>query len=1746
MSTELNPVIREKIEAFGRRWRGMILLRGLCEGVITLLMAMTVVALLDWLVILPDALRWTLSGLGYAVTLVVVWRGCLRPLWHMPDARGLARMIEKAEPSLREDLVSAVELAGADREPHWDSEVFRSLLQKDVSERVEGLRIEALLPTKLISGWLRAATVVVVICAALLLAPGSVFGKMLARALAPMADVDRISATKIEIVEPSPADLLVPRGDNVPVLVRITGSDPSKVTLEVFQPGEKDERERVVMSLVGEREFSATISARADTLQYRVRAGDGITRKFTIDTRPRPHVIEFTKAYRFPAYVGLPPETERGENGDLSAVEGTEVDLSLKVDQAVTQAELRLDLGNEKETIPLARNAAGDWQARVPLRRHGTYQAHLVASETGFENKFSPQYELRPIPDLVPRVTIDSPAHDLVVPPDEIVALQGTAVDDFGLRAVEQHVRRNNGPWAAFLLVTNASREASVTRAWDLLPLGASPGDQILTKLVAIDIKGSKAESGVLTLHVSSPNFDAKRLASLQSKRRLREALTEVRDTSGELEKAVSRDAARQLEQGDELTRKQALLNATAALDAAAQKVANAEEQLKQALPLAAPGRDAADLALAARALSQLQNETLAQARADLERLKLEPAGPKSQPAARSLQRQGNKANDDARALEQAVRDMLSADEAALAAANLDYLAREQKRVNKLAKDSPADDPQTWERLGRQQAGATKETALVEQTLAELAAHAQHGQADRARRVQQELQKTRQPLEQALTNGVPAKSLTQPSGKFEEGVERALRDVLPIERELAEHARRARERLDKLAGSSEDLVERVRRDAEELAQAEKRLAEAQAKNQRADNQAGKVRELQDKLARDWQAAAAQLKDRADAEELRRDADSQFVSDAAKAAQALTALRAATAGEEQGRQSSEPLKQLEEAFRTLEAAHRLAETGQALQQMAEKERWEAQSTEATSARPRDFEWLKKSLEQAPHELRQAKLPEEAARAVNDAAHGPAANQARDEMNKRVWEGRNPSNPRTAQPVDEQLQSLASAVQQARQQAQPQIDAARQTVHQAAPSMSQMMEGLARASDQMEQATRQTAQSQAQPPTPPNDAGQPSPPPSPSQPANGQPPAQADASQTSARSQSTPPREPQQLLTGQQGLNSQLDELKDALRRDANVQDVMDATARERARDADDAVAMLREPPAKAASALREAVAAARPETQQGALNAAAEQQQKLAETLRQLAQHYRNLEKGRPEESRMALREAEEQLGIKSALDAAYDRAQKLAELGQKTPQEMLAELERELARNEVMQRELDNIAERALENARGMLENSARQEENIARQLGDLNRAQERRQAIQDQGAKISAEARQLAEQKLPPIRRDASVGQSGAEQEVQRAEQSLQSAADRAAPAADQPVDQAAKQMNEAVKALQQANADLKATEAKSEQAKRNASPTEPRAAAAQAAQTQSAQAAQKAAELAQQAQNLANELNQMAGQNAQQMSQAAARQDPIARSLDQAGTDIARAGRHESRLGTPQGMALQQVGQQTQDIAAQQVPQARNALTSQPNPAPAQQAVEKAQQAMQQQLSELAQAMQQAASQSASSGAPQNSQSGQQGQQGSPPGQPSGSPASSEESRQMARTLDRIDSALNPAGGQGQQGQPSSQSPQQAASQAMAQAAQAQSQSMRSQRQNGNTPGQQPGEQPGTGDGAELVAMDHEPGELPILQSIRAADWAKLPPKLAQGLLEAQREGTAAEYRAMVETYFRVIADRAKQRGP
>ena len=68
-------------------------------------------------------------------------------------------------------------------------------------------------------------------------------------------------------------------------------------------------------------------------------------------------------------------------------------------------------------------------------------------------------------------------------------------------------------------------------------------------------------------------------------------------------------------------------------------------------------------------------------------------------------------------------------------------------------------------------------------------------------------------------------------------------------------------------------------------------------------------------------------------------------------------------------------------------------------------------------------------------------------------------------------------------------------------------------------------------------------------------------------------------------------------------------------------------------------------------------------------------------------------------------------------------------------------------------------------------------------------------------------------------------------------------------------------------------------------------------------------------------------------------------------------------------------------------------------------------------------------------------------------------------------------------------------------------------------------------------------SGEGEYKVDPDQKVEEIPNLEKeVEAEDWGKLPPKLAQDLMEAKRERVSENYRNQVQAYFEAMSSKAR----
>src|SRR6056297_2219210 len=421
MSVSLNPITIAKLDHFRRRRRTMLLLRGISAAVVVFLISMLLVSIADWLWVMSSTTRWSLSAAGYATSIAVVYGLCVRRMRRDTDRREMATRVEAAEPALREQLLSAIELG--DVQPGSaanGSEQFRAMVQDSVAGTFAGIDVRRLLPFGLIGRWLLAAVVIIGLCAALWLMPGSRFRQLITRAMLPMANIDRVSRTQVEVWKPSPASLQVPEDETVAVVVRITGALTDDVTLELF-PTEGASSEQPMRrqpsagsdGTADENVFSANISVGNTGLDYRILAGDAVTRTYRIRTAPRPAIESIEKTYHFPGYTELEDQVVSEDHGDLEALTGTTATVQMQINQPVSIAEIVYTAYGDEELRRIPMQPVPDipnaYTADLPIEQPEVYQVHLVAKDTGFDDPFRPKYEVRPVPDRIPRVMFVDP-----------------------------------------------------------------------------------------------------------------------------------------------------------------------------------------------------------------------------------------------------------------------------------------------------------------------------------------------------------------------------------------------------------------------------------------------------------------------------------------------------------------------------------------------------------------------------------------------------------------------------------------------------------------------------------------------------------------------------------------------------------------------------------------------------------------------------------------------------------------------------------------------------------------------------------------------------------------------------------------------------------------------------------------------------------------------------------------------------------------------------------------------------------------------------------------------------------------------------------------------------------------------------------------------------------------------------------------------------------------------------------------
>lgn len=1404
VATILDPTVANKLQSFGRRRFRMLLLRGICAALVTFLLCIAVVALIDWYWVVSDRARWMFSGAAYLITALVVWTISIRKMLHPPGREELAVFVEDAEPELRENLLSAVELATDSPTTVNDSPVFRGLLQGKVATQMAKIQVPALLPWRMLGRWLFGAIALLVVLTLLLSLPDPRFRTLAVRAMLPGANIDRVSRIHVDVLRPTPNSIMIARDETVAVVVEVSGGDVSEVILETFTD---EGAQRQSMNSRNEAEYVTNLHI-DDSVEYRILAGDAVTRRHTITARDRPRVVAFRKSFQFPEYAGIPDQLVTETNGDLIALEGTQATLQLDLDQDVSAAELRIDTADAKDmvTVPLQRNDAGQWSAQVTVDKNAIYKVHLVSADTGFENIFSPRYEIRPMPDLIPRAGfVNQQDTNLLLPPNDILALQGMGEDDLPLVSLHQEISVNGRDWIEVPLSSTEPPQEDTSRNrmvsawdWDLLDLKLKTGDQITTRLVATDRKGNRGESVPLRIVVSAPDFDPQRHAQTELKAALYDGFANLAKlTNGHKETALPiikrlRDEHRS-EPDQRRPEAERALDRTNLAELADEVRTESGLLLKQihsvtrAMP---PGADAYDVELAGRLIARLHHEHSNTPHYVLAVMQ----GPDDKLVRQSfddLKQSFERSADDANSGAYHFQHIISHNLGAAVAQDLEALLRQQQ----LVVNSPT---QTWERLVRQETVVLNQLQVVRGLVARHQDRLTGHIHDRFRQLLDWTQQRTDDLQRSFESEDRLAELQRLSQDLmRELNDRQRMDV--VDGGLPERLNQSRRDFDHRSGTLSEPLSRVSDSARE----ENRIkadAAAADDSTKAEELLSASERFVAEIDLKYSPSLEQLRSRRTLTQARKDADPQFAADAGLTHRAVTSLlhqhRQTTEADPEQSIVPTAFQQIAPAYRVLESGHDIKNVQLGLANLIQLERWGSQDLQARIDHPRQWDMVNKGFEEAVNRLRAARIDDAILRGIDEVRWSPAVREASRKLQQRRWD-RGDMVAAGSDLVDicDQLRPVSYELEAA-------MATARAIIAQYAPTIPQMANQAAEQLRELEQETTDAAD------------------------AIEEEAAQSEPAEANGEDQPGPTSQPEQrmkdLQQQQERINQQIDDLVEALIEDANSQDVMVEEQRERARDADDSIAMVQDPAKQMNEALQEAEDSPSAEQQAQELSKAAEQQERTAQALDKVAEHFERLKQGQDvEDTRAELRQQERELGIARQMDQRFDQAEELAEMAEQNPKDLLQQLEEQLAQNPAMQEALSEISQNAVQEARNALQDAAEQEKEFQRRNENSDETfRQQKKALTEDLKELGQDAAKLSQQLVDQARSAASQAKTpDAQEKLKDTQQKLRSAANEAQGASEgqlkQELADRAKQAQQAIKEATQLLQEAKAESA-------------------------------------------------------------------------------------------------------------------------------------------------------------------------------------------------------------------------------------------------------------------------------------------------------------------------------------------
>lgn len=589
MDSQFYKEIISKLELLIKKETLELLLRGLIISLIIILSTFTFLSLIESVAYLNSIIRTVLffifliTGFGSLVYFVLIPLAKYFNVFNKRDYQFTAKKVGNFFPSLRDDLINALQLVSSNKAGNIYSSSLLDAAFRNVYERSKPIKFESIVDfTRVKKNAIQFLILLSGFAILFVFIPGL------------QAASNRLLNFNQEFIPPAkfyfevhPGNASITKGESVEFLIKVKGEIPARVYINLREESQTNFKENEIKKdSLGFYRFSIQ-QLRSNLFYYA--SADGIeSEQYQITVVDHPVIRSLDVKVISPQYSGI-SLMEQKDNGNISALVGSRVEVSLLSNKELKSAAVEFEDSTQTDLKVQGNLVKGNFR----VTKDNSYQ--IVVRDLTYNTNLQPvRYFIKAQYDNNPAIDLIYPKQDLKLANDNRVPIEIRINDDYGFSKLNLYYKLTASkyeiPQQEFstveISIDKKLKEQVIDYVWNLTKLNPAVNDVYSFYLEVFDndnVSGPKSARTQL-INVRVPSLD-EILAEAdetqdEAQDDLKQTLEEAEELRQELEK-IDKDLKKNKQ---EITweEKEKIEQALDKFEKLQEKVESISEQLKQ------------------------------------------------------------------------------------------------------------------------------------------------------------------------------------------------------------------------------------------------------------------------------------------------------------------------------------------------------------------------------------------------------------------------------------------------------------------------------------------------------------------------------------------------------------------------------------------------------------------------------------------------------------------------------------------------------------------------------------------------------------------------------------------------------------------------------------------------------------------------------------------------------------------------------------------------------------------------------------------------------------------------------------------------------------------------------------------------------------------------------------------------------------------------------------------------------------